>query len=117
MTTKKPASLDEYISGFPNDTKKALEQVRAVIKKATPDAEETISYAIACFKRNGKYLVYFAGHKNHISLHPVPTENEEFEKDFSQYKTSGKGAIQLPLNKPMPLELIAKIVKYRLKYT
>ena len=115
MSAKKPLSIDEYISGFPDDTKKALAQVRAAIRKTVPDGEETISYAIPCFKLNGKYVIYFAGYKNHIGIYPVPTENKEFENEFSVYKTSGKGTLQLPLDKPMPVNLITKIAKFRLK--
>jgi uncharacterized protein YdhG (YjbR/CyaY superfamily) len=115
MTTKKPANIDEYISSFGDKTKKALEQVRAAIKKVAPDAEETISYAIPCFKLNGKHLIYFAGYKHHIGLYPVQTENKAFEKDLFAYKTSGKGTLQLPLDKAMPSNLITKIVKFRIK--
>ena len=115
MITNKPNNIDEYIAGFPIETQKILEQIRTTIKKAAPDAEETISYSIPTFNLNGKYLVYFAAYKNHIGLYPVPTKEKSFEKDFSSYKTSGKGTIQFPLNKPMPLNLITKIVRFRTK--
>ena len=114
MTTKKPASIDEYIAGFPKETQKMLEQVRATIKNTAPDAEETISYAIPTFTLNKTYLVYFAGFKNHISLYPAPTGSESFEKEISGYK-SGKGTVQFLLDKPLPIKLITKIVKYRMK--
>jgi uncharacterized protein YdhG (YjbR/CyaY superfamily) len=114
MATAKPATIEEYIAAFPKDTQEILELVRANIKKAAPKTEETISYGIPCFTLNGKYLVYFAGYKKHIGLYPVPRK-KEFEKDFSNYKTSGKGAIQFPLDEPMPLALIRKIVKFMLK--
>ena len=114
MITKKPASIDEYIAGFPKETQKMLEQVRATIKNTAPDAEETISYAIPTFTLNKTYLVYFAGFKNHISLYPAPTGNEAFEKEISGYK-SGKGTVQFLLDKPLPIKLITKIVKYRMK--
>jgi uncharacterized protein YdhG (YjbR/CyaY superfamily) len=115
MTAIKPNNIDEYIAGFPQDTQKLLEQIRETIKKAVPDAEETISYAIPTFKLKDSYLVYFAGYKNHIGLYPVPAGNILFEKDFASYKTSGKGTIQFALNKPLPLNLITKIVKFRVK--
>ena len=115
MTTTKPNNVDDYIAGYPKETQNILEQIRATIKKAAPDTEETISYGIPTFIIGGKYLVYFAACKNHIGLYPVPGATEEFEKDFSSYKTSGKGAIQFPLDKPMPLELVTKIVKFRMK--
>jgi len=114
MTTIKPNNIDEYIAGFPKDTQKVLEQIRATIKKAAPEAEETISYSIPTFTIKGRYLVYFAGYKNHIGLYPVPTENEVFKKELSLYK-GGKGTVQFPLGKPIPLNLITKIVKFRLK--
>ena len=114
MAAKKAASIDEYIAGFPKETQKILEQVRATIKSTVPDAEETISYAIPAFTLNKTYLVYFAGYKNHISLYPAPTGNEAFEKEIAAYK-SGKGTVQFPLNKPLPLNLITKVIKYRLK--
>jgi uncharacterized protein YdhG (YjbR/CyaY superfamily) len=114
MAPKKAASIDEYIAGFPKETQKILEQIRATIKNTAPDAEETISYAIPTFTLNKTYLVYFAGYKNHVSLYPAPTGNETFEKEIAAYK-SGKGTVQFPLNKPLPLNLITKIIKYRLK--
>lgn len=111
----KPNNINEYIEEFPRDTQDILEQVRAAIKATVPRAEETISYSMPAFKLNGHYLVYFAGYKKHIGMYPVPTGNKSFEKDFSAYKTSGKGAIQFPLDKPMPVTLIKKIVKFRVE--
>ena len=113
MTTTKPNDIDEYIAGFPKDTQKILKQIRATIKEAAPEAEETISYAIPTFTLKGN-LVHFAAFKNHIGFYPAPTGNEAFKKEFSVYKT-GKGSVQFPLNKPMPLDLITKIVKFRVK--
>ena len=115
MITAEPIDVNGYIAGFPKETQAILEQVRVTIKKAAPDAEETISYAMPTFTLKGRYLVYFAAYKNHIGFYPVPTGNIAFEKDFSSYKTSGKGTVQFPLNKPMPLDLITKIVKFRVK--
>jgi uncharacterized protein YdhG (YjbR/CyaY superfamily) len=114
MAVQKAKNIDEYIAGFPEDIQTALEQVRATIKKAAPEAEETISYAIPTFTINKKYLVYFAGFKNHIGFYPAPVGIEVFKKELSQYK-QGKGSVQFPLNEPMPLDLITKIVKYRVK--
>ena len=110
----KPIDIDEYIASFPKDTQKILEQIRATIKKATPGVEETISYAIPTFKLKGRYLVYMAGYKNHIGLYPAPRGNEAFRKELSVYK-GGKGTVQFPLDKPMPLNLITRIVKFRIK--
>lgn len=106
-------SIDEYIGGFPQDTQTMLLLIRKIIKSTVPAAEETISYGMPTFKLNGHYLIYFAGYKKHIGLYPVPN-TREFEKDFSSFKTSGKGTIQFQLNKPLPIDLIKKIVKYRI---
>ena len=114
MTTTKPNNIDEYIAGFPNATQKVLKQVRATIKKAVPKAEEKISYGIPTFTLNDRYLIYFAGFKNHISLYPAPRGNEIFKKELSAYK-GGKGTVQFPLYKPIPLNLITRIVKFKIK--
>ncbi|MBS1776284.1 MAG: DUF1801 domain-containing protein [Bacteroidetes bacterium] len=114
MVKFKPKNIDEYISGFPQDTQSILEQVRKTIKATVPQSEETISYGMPTFKLNGHYLIYFAGYKKHIGLYPVPSNNKLFEKDFSAYKTSGRGTIQFPLDKPIPTTLIKKIVKFRI---
>ncbi len=105
--------IDEYIARFPKNVQVALEEVRKTIKQAAPGAEETISYAIPAFKQNGQYLVYFAGYQHHIGLYPAPVGNPIFEKAFSKYKT-GKGSVQFPLDKPMPIALITRIVKFRI---
>jgi uncharacterized protein YdhG (YjbR/CyaY superfamily) len=103
-------SIDEYIASFPEDVQKILEEVRATIKAAAPEAGEKISYGMPTFTLNGKYLIYFAGWKNHISIYPIPVGNEAFNKEISQY-TAGKGTLKFPIDKPLPLKLIAKIVK------
>lgn len=106
--------IDEYIASFPMETQIILEQVRATIKNAAPQAEECISYAMPTFKLNGKPLVYFAGYKNHIGFYATPTGHEAFEKELSVYK-QGKGSVQFPINKPMPLDLIERITKFRVE--
>jgi uncharacterized protein YdhG (YjbR/CyaY superfamily) len=113
MITSKPKTIDEYIAGFPETIQAVLEQVRQTIKKAAPNAEEKISYAIPTFKLNGN-LVHFAAFKNHIGFYALPSGNEAFQEELSAYK-SGKGSIQFPLDKPMPLDLITKIVNFRVK--
>lgn len=115
MPDNKPETMEQYIASFPEETQKALNVVRKTMQSAMPEAEEGISYGMAAFKLQGKYLIYFAGYKNHIGVYPVPRDEPEFEKDFAAYKTSGKGAIQFPLNKPMPVDLITRIVAYRIK--
>jgi len=114
MATKKPSSVDEYISGFPAELREMLLKVRATIKKAAPAAEEMISYGIPAYKLHGRPLVYFAGHKNHVGFYATPTGHEAFKDELSKYK-QGKGSVQFPLDKPMPLKLIEKIVKFRVK--
>jgi uncharacterized protein YdhG (YjbR/CyaY superfamily) len=111
MTTTAPNSIDGYIAAFPMETQEILQQIRETIKKAAPQAEETISYAIPTFTFKGN-LVHFAAFKNHIGLYPTPQGIEAFKKELSVYK-QGKGSIRFPLDKPMPLELISKIVKFR----
>jgi len=106
-------TIDEYIKSFPRDVQKKLESIRQTIKKFAPEAEEMISYQIPTFKLNGP-LIYFAGFKNHVSVYPAPRSVPEFKKELSAYK-GGKGTVQFPLDKPIPLSLIKKIVKYRLK--
>ena len=111
--TKFPATVDEYIAGFPDETKKRLIQLRKAIVSVAPKAEELISYGIAGYKYHGT-LIYFAGWKNHISLYPAPWNAAELKKEMSQYK-GAKGTIKFPNDKPLPLQLISKIVKYRLE--
>ena len=109
----KANNIDEYIAGFPKDVQTILEQVRTTIKAAAPEAEETISYAIPTFKLNGN-LVHFAAFKNHIGFYPTPAGIDEFERALSVYK-QGKGSVQFPLDKPIPLDLITRMVQFRVK--
>ena len=106
----KPKTVDEYISGFPEDTQKILKQIRKTIKEVLPDAEETISYDIPTFKMNGTYVVYFAGYKNHIAIYPLPKSSKALSKALEPYK-KGKGTAQFPLDKQIPLALITRMVK------
>ncbi len=116
MKTKQtgPKTIDEYIAGFPKEVQEILEKTRSTIRKAAPDAEETISYMIPTFTLKGKYLIYFAAYKKHIGVYPVPAADAELNEELSVYQT-GKGTLQLPLDKPIPLDLITKIVKLRVK--
>jgi uncharacterized protein YdhG (YjbR/CyaY superfamily) len=104
-------SIDEYIATFPEEIQKKLEEVRATIKTAAPEAKEKISYQIPTFTLYGN-LVHFAAYKNHIGFYPTSSGVQAFKHELSQYETS-KGAIQFPLDKPLPLDLISKITKYR----
>ncbi len=113
MASTKPKTIEEYIALYPQETQKILEQIRATIKKAAPKAEETINYGIPTFKLNGN-LVHFAAYKQHIGFYPAPSGITAFKKELSVYK-GAKGSVQFPLNQPMPLALITKIVKFRVK--
>ena len=104
-------TIDEYISSFPEDIQTLLQQIRVTIREAAPEAEEAIKYAMPTFVLNGN-LVHFAAFKNHIGFYPVPSGIEAFKKELSVYK-GAKGSVQFPLDQPMPLELITKIVKFR----
>lgn len=114
MRTKTPKNIDEYIAGFSNDVQEMLEKVRMTIRKAAPGAEETISYRIPTFTLKGRYLIYFAAYKKHIALYPAPRGSEEFKEVLSAYE-GGKGTVRFPLDKPIPVVLIRKIVKFRIK--
>ena len=105
----KPSSIDAYIAGFPKQIQDILQQVRHTVTKAAPGAKETIKYDMPTFTFKGN-LVHFAAFKKHIGFYPAPTGDPAFEKDLAPYKT-GRGSVQFPYNKPMPLELITKIVK------
>lgn len=106
--------IDEYIAGFPKDVQEILQKIRRTIRKAAPQAEETISYKMPTFNLNGNYLIYFAAYKKHIALYPAPVGVPEFEEEIAPY-ASGKGTLQFPLNKPLPYNLITRIVKFRVK--
>jgi uncharacterized protein YdhG (YjbR/CyaY superfamily) len=106
-------TIDQYIKEFPITTQKILRQVRDVIKKAAPKAAETISYGIPTFTLNGN-LVHFAGYKNHIGFYPAPSGIKAFAKELSVYE-GAKGSVKFPIDKPIPVNLITKIVKFRVK--
>lgn len=112
-TNNKPKNIDEYINNFSKEVQTKLEQIRKTIKKAAPGAKEVISYQMPAFKQN-HILVYFAAFKNHIGFFPTLSPIKVFGKELSKYETS-KGTIKFPLDKKIPLALITKITKYRLK--
>ena len=105
------SSIDEYISTFPMEVQKLLEECRAAIRAAVPDAQEKISYGMPAFALKGN-VVHFAAHKNHVGLYPTPSGTDAFEAELSAYKR-GKGSVQFPFGEPLPLELIGRIAKYR----
>ena len=106
-------SIDEYIASFPDTIQPILQNIRAAIKEAAPGAEETIKYGMPTFILNGN-LVHFAAFKNHIGFYPVPSGIEAFKNELAIYK-SGKGSVQFPIDKPIPINLIIKIVKFRVE--
>lgn len=107
----KAKDVDEYISMFPDNIQELLKKVRSTIKEAAPEAEEVISYQIPAYKYHGM-LIYFAAFKNHIGLYPMVSAINKFKEELSVYKGE-KGSVQFPHNKPLPLALISKIVKFR----
>jgi uncharacterized protein YdhG (YjbR/CyaY superfamily) len=106
-----PKDIDEYIAGFPEDVQEILQKIRMTIRKAAPEAEETIKYRMPTFTLNGN-LVHFAAFKHHIGLYPVPRAIETFKEELSSYK-GAKGSVQFPLDEPIPYDLISRIVEFR----
>ena len=110
---EKHIDIDHYHSSFPENIRCILDNLRKTIKQTAPNAVETISYGMPAFKQN-KILIYYAAHKNHIGIYPTAKAIEAFETELEQYATS-KGAIQIPLDKKLPIALIKKIVKFRVE--
>lgn len=106
-------NMDGYIAGFPEQIRKKLEEMRAIIRQAAPGAEETINYGVPTFKVNGN-LVHFGGFKTHIGFYPTPSGIEAFKKELSVYE-GAKGSVKFPVDKSLPASLISKIVKFRVK--
>lgn len=104
--------IDAYIAEFPDQTQKLLKEIREIVRSIAPDATETISYAIPTFDLNGKHLVHFAGFAKHVGFYPVPSGMAAFEEELKVYKR-GKGSVQFPLDKPLPVDLIRRIVEFR----
>ena len=105
-------TVEEYISQASPDVRPILSQIRAIVKEQSPLCEEMIRYGMPAYKLNGKPLVYFAVHKKHIGLYATPSGHAAFAEELKNYK-QGKGSVQFPLNKPMPYELIARMVEFR----
>ena len=114
MVKGRVETIDEYIQEFPGNVQCILERVRQTIRNAAPEAEEAISYQIPTFKLNSKNLVHFAAFKNHIGFYPIPSAIEAFKKELSVFK-QGKDSVQFPIVEPIPLELIGRIVEFRVK--
>ncbi len=106
-------SLDEYIAACPPESQAYLKQIRKLIHTLVSEAKEKISYQIACFELNGRNLIHFAGWKKHVSLYPVPAGDEAFESEISKY-VDGKGTVKFPLDEPLPVKLLKKVIKLHL---
>ncbi len=107
-----PTTIDAYIAAFPPEVQTLLQEIRQVIHATIPGLGETISYGMPTFTLNGKYLVYIAAHKKHIGLYPAPTSVEEFQEAVARYG-GGKGTLKFPFDKPMPFDLIRRVVRFR----
>jgi uncharacterized protein YdhG (YjbR/CyaY superfamily) len=107
-----PQNIDQYIAGCPQDVQARLAQVRLTISQAAPEAQETMRYAMPTFRLHGHNLVYFAAHKKHIGLYPTPLGNAELDAELAAY-ASGKGTLKFSLDRPIPYDLIGKIVRFR----
>lgn len=113
MESRNVDNIDQYIKGFPKEVRQKLQRLREIIHEEAPQATETISYAMPTFKLNGN-LVHFAAYKNHIGFYPAPSGIAAFTSELEAYKTS-KGAIQFPIDGPLPELVIRKIVRFRVK--
>lgn len=111
MNSNSYGTIDEYIQAFPPPVQDILQKIRQTVRRAAPEASEGISYQMPTFRHNGN-LVHFAAYKNHIGFYPSPTGTEAFKEALAQYK-GGKGSIRFPLDKPVPYDLIEKIVRFR----
>lgn len=107
------SSIEEYVALFPPNVQAILREIRRVIKEAAPEAEEKVSYRMPTFYLNGN-LVHFAAHTNHIGFYPTPSGIEAFKDELSSYKWA-KGSVQFPLDRPMPFDVIKRIVEFRVK--
>jgi uncharacterized protein YdhG (YjbR/CyaY superfamily) len=107
------SNIDDYIASFPVETREILEQLRETIRKNAPEAMQTINYGIPTFTLKGN-LVHFAAFKNHIGFYPTPSGIEAFKKDLSAYEVA-KGSVKFPIEEPLPLALIGRMVKFRVE--
>ncbi|HXC04096.1 MAG TPA: DUF1801 domain-containing protein [Bacteroidia bacterium] len=113
MLKSKPTSVPDYLQSQPKEIRKILEELRQTILKAAPEAEEVISYSMPGYKQNGM-LVWFMAHTHHIGFYPGASGIAAFKKELAKYKSS-KGAVQFPIEEPLPLALVSKMVKFRVK--
>ena len=113
MKSATSKNIDEYIAGFPQNVQESLQRIRAIVREAAPDAEETLKYRMPTFVLGGN-LVHFAAFENHIGFYPTPSAIKAFGTDLEAYQ-SAKGSVQFPLQRPVPFTLIKKMVEYRVK--
>ena len=113
-TRKDVATIDEYIKTFQRDVQSFLQEIRQTIRKAAPEAVETISYRIPTFKLDGRYLVYFAAFKTHVGIYPAPKGDAAFQKRIAPYR-SGRATVRFALDEPIPHGLLEKVVRFRMK--
>lgn len=113
MKAPQATTIDQYIAGYPDNVQQLLQTIRATIHQAAPQAQEAIKYGIPTFMHNGN-LVHFGGYKNHIGFYPAPMGIEAFKEETKVYE-AGKGTLQFPIDKPLPLDLISRIVKFRVE--
>src|SRR5216684_5671994 len=114
VAAEKFETMDRYIESFPENVQSVLEKLRATVRKAAPEAVESISYDMPTFKLHGERLVYFSAWKNHIGFYSIPEGNEAFRKELSPY-AGEKGSLWFPFDKPIPYDLVKKIVMLRVK--
>lgn len=108
---QKFATIDEYIGTFPENVQTILTEIRRRVHAVVPGAEEAISYQIPTMKIDGRYLVYFAGWKHHVSVYPIPTADAAFQQELEPYKAA-RGTLRFPIGKPIPYDLIERVVTH-----
>jgi len=111
MKAPKPVNVDDYITGFPEDVQKVLQEIRKIVHDTGPGVLETIKYDMPTYMLENENMFHFAAFKNHIGLYPVPDGDKDFDEEISSYKT-GKGSVRIPLNEPIPMDLITRIVHF-----
>jgi uncharacterized protein YdhG (YjbR/CyaY superfamily) len=107
-------SIDKYIAEFPAETQQVLQQMRALIRASAPEATETIGYAIPTFDLDGRHLVHFAGYEKHVGFYPTASGVEAFKEEFRAYH-SARGSVRFPLASPLPVDLIRRVVEFRVQ--
>ena len=108
-----PSTVEEYLAGFDGDTRARLDEMRATIRAVAPEAVESIAYGMPAYKLDKRPLVYFAGYAGHVGLYATPNGHEAFAEEFSAFK-QGKGSVQFPHTAPLPLDLVRRVVEFRI---